>query len=222
MTDRLIVRSRYSDSADRWLSPETTSQGSAKRTMYTMLKHMGLPTDIVTEDDAILGHLNHYGALYIIDAQLSEASVAAIGAWVTAGGQAFVTAGGGMLNEYNMTNAAMAKLLPVTQTGIWTGSWASRHNATIFYAKQDLPYAEKLDEVTVLATLDEPAYDLGVYGDKSIFTFNPLPTDKTHVIGMYVDGSPAVVSTSTITLGRSFASRLCVVSFRLESFMTLA
>jgi hypothetical protein len=38
----------YSDSADAWMSPEVTSQGSAKRTLYTMLKHMGLPTDIVT------------------------------------------------------------------------------------------------------------------------------------------------------------------------------
>ena len=34
----------YSDSADAWMSPEVTSQGSAKRTLYTMLKHMGLPT----------------------------------------------------------------------------------------------------------------------------------------------------------------------------------
>ena len=84
---------------------------------------------------------------YIVDAQLSEDAVTAIGAWVTSGGQAFITAGGGLLNEFNMTNAAMAKLLPVTQTGIWTGDWASRRNATIFYAKQDLPYAQKLDEV---------------------------------------------------------------------------
>ena len=36
----------YSDSADAWMSPEVTSQGSAKRTLYTMLKHMGLPTDM--------------------------------------------------------------------------------------------------------------------------------------------------------------------------------
>ena len=191
----------YSDSADRWLSPETTSQGAAKRTLYVMLKHMGLPTDIVTEDDAVLGHLNHYGALYIVDNQLTEAAVTAIAAWVTAGGNAFITAGGGMLNEYNMTNAAMAKLLPITQTGIWTGSVDSRKNATIYYAKQDLPYAPKLDEVTVLASLDTPAYGLGVWGDKSIFTFAPKPTDKTHLIGVFSDGSPAVVNISVGTQG---------------------
>jgi hypothetical protein len=160
-----------------------------------------LPTDIVTEDDATAGPLNHYAALYIVDAQLSEASVTAIAAWCTAGGQAFISSGGGMLNEYNMSNAAMAKLLPVQQSGIWTGTWASRRNATIFYAKQDLPYAETLDEVTVLGSPDEPAFSVGVYGEKSIFTFTPQPADKTHLIAVYEDGSPAVVNITTGTHG---------------------
>ena len=186
----------YSDSADAWMSPEITTQGSAKRTLYLMLKHMGLPTDIVTEDDCTAGHLNHYGALYVVDAQISEAAVTAIGAWATAGGQVFMGAGAGMLNEYNLTNAAMATLLPVTQTGIWTGTADTGRNATIFYAKQDLPYAEKLDEVTVLATPESPAYGLDVFGDKSIFTFNPKPTDKAHVLGVFSDVSPAVVNIS--------------------------
>ena len=200
----------YSDSSDAWMSPEVTSQGSAKRTLYVLLKHMGLPTDIVrrraiplrcdhtlhfhewtsltdclcsqvTEDDCVAGNLNHYGALYIIDSQISEAAVTAIGAWVNAGGHAFITAGGGMLNEFNLTNIAMQQLLPVTQSGIWTGTKQSRHNATIYFAKQDLPYAEVLDEVTVLATDTSPAYSLSVLGDKSIFTFTPAPTDTAHV-----------------------------------------
>jgi hypothetical protein len=191
----------YSDSADAWLSPETTSQGSAKRTLYVLLKHMGLPTDVVTEDDCVAGHLNHYGALYVIDNQISEDAVTAIGAWATAGGQVFITSGGGMLNEYNLTNAAMAVLLPVKQTGLWTGAKVSRHNATIFFAKQDLPYAETLDEVTMLASATEPAYALGVFGDKSIFTFAPQPADKTHLLGVFEDGSPAVVNISLGTQG---------------------
>eukprot|EP01051_Picozoa_sp_SAG22_P002603 SAG22_NODE_118_length_19263_cov_16.155813_15_plen_519_part_00 len=191
----------YSDSADAWLSPETTSQGSAKRTLYVLLKHMGLPTDVVTEDDCVAGHLNHYGALYVIDNQISEDAVTAIGAWATAGGQVFITSGGGMLNEYNLTNAAMAALLPVKQTGLWTGAKVSRHNATVFFAKQDLPYAETLDEVTMLASATEPAYALGVFGDKSIFTFAPQPADKTHLLGVFEDGSPAVVNISIGTQG---------------------
>ena len=65
--------------------------------------------------------------------------------------------------------------------------------ATIFFAKQDLPYAEKLDEATILATNTDDAYALGVFGDKSIFSFDPKPTDKAHVIGEFEDDSPAVV-----------------------------
>ena len=51
----------------------------------------------------------------MVDAQISEAAITAIGAWATAGGQVFLTAGAGQLNEYNLTNAAMAALLPITQ-----------------------------------------------------------------------------------------------------------
>ena len=121
----------YSDSADRWLSPAITSQGAAKRSLYIMLKHMSLPTDVVTEDDCVEGHLNHYAALFVVDAQISEAAVGAIGSWANAGGRAFITAGGGMLNEYNMTNEAMAALVPVKQEGIWTGTENSRRNGAL-------------------------------------------------------------------------------------------
>ena len=106
-----------------------------------------------------------------------------------------------MLNEYNLTNAAMQALLPVAQAGIWTGSKSSRHNATIFFAKQDLPYAENLDEVTMLASIGEPAYTLGIYGEKSVFTFDPKLTDTTHVLGVFSDDSPAVVNVSLGTHG---------------------
>ena len=85
----------------------------------------------------------------------------------------------------------MAVLLPVKQTGLWTGAKVSRHNATIFFAKQDLPYAETLDEVTMLASATEPAYALGVFGDKSIFTFAPQPADKTHLLGVWRLESPS-------------------------------
>ena len=182
----------YSNSADTWGSPVTTSQGAAKRTLYVMLRHLGLATDVVTEEDAVAGHLNHYGALFVVDAQISEAAVAGIGAWAKAGGQAFVTSGGGLLNEFNHSNSAMAALIPVTQSGVWTGSKHSRFNATIFYAKQDLAFVEKLDEVTIA----DDGRHLGVYGEKSVFKFSPRPTDDAHVLGTFGDGSPAVVNIS--------------------------
>ena len=45
-----------------------------------------------------------------------------------------------------------------------------------FFAKQDLPYAETLDEVTVLGSVQEPAYSLGVFGDSQFYIL-PKPTD---------------------------------------------
>ena len=107
-----------------------------------------------------------------------------------------------MLNEYNMTNAAMAKLLPVEQSGIWTGMNDSRTNATISWTKQDLPYAERLDEISILDQHNaSQQYTLAVYGEKSIFKFRPNTSDHhngngANVIGVFTDGSPAVVNTS--------------------------
>jgi hypothetical protein len=62
--------------------------------------------------------------------------------------------------------------------GLWTGTRYSAHNATIWFVKEELAFAETLDEVTVLATMHRPAATLGVFGEKSVFEFKPLPTDK--------------------------------------------
>ena len=43
----------------------------------------------------------------------SDAAAAAIAEWVKAGGTLFVTSGGGLLNEANMTNVAMETLLGI-------------------------------------------------------------------------------------------------------------
>ena len=62
------------------------------------------------------------GALYVVDPQVSEVAMAAASAWVAAGGQLVLTAGGGMLNETNQTSQAVSTLLPgLKQTGLWTG-----------------------------------------------------------------------------------------------------
>ena len=52
--------------------------------------------------------------------------------------------------------------------------------------------------MTVLATFSEPAYSLGVYGDKSMFSFTPRVGGKHEVLAVFADDSPAVVN---LTLG---------------------
>jgi hypothetical protein len=144
--------------------------------------------------DCVRGALNHYAALYVIDPQVAESAVTAINAWVRTGGRAFLTAGAAQLNEANQTNAAAQKLIPVVQSGVWTGTRYSRHNASIFFIKEELPFAETLDEVTVLGTETTPAATLGVFAEKSIFKFTPASTDEHNITAVFTDGTPAQIS----------------------------
>ena len=168
---------------------------------YLALRHAQIPVDIVNEEDCIRGSLNHYGLLFVVDPQVSETAVAAIGAWVSTGGRVYMTAGGAQLNEANQTNAAVAAISGGVKTeGIWTGTRYSRHNASIYLIKQELPFAEMLDEVSVLATETTDAATLGVYGDKSVFTFT-APAGKIkgkdyNISGLFADASPAIITTA--------------------------
>jgi hypothetical protein len=131
----------YSETADIWLSPVGTP-GAAKRSLYIALRHAQIPIDVVNEEDCSRGYLLHYSALFVVDQQVSEVAVTAIGLWATSGGHVFVTSGGAQLNEENQTNVAMQKLTGVQQSGVWTGTRYSRHNASIFFVKEELPFGE--------------------------------------------------------------------------------
>jgi hypothetical protein len=156
-------------------------------------------------DDCVDGVLNHYSLLFVVDPQVSEAAMSAISQWTSGGGRVAITAGGAQLNEYNMTNAATQKLLPVVQHGIWTGSRYSRHNATIFFVKQELPFAETLDQVTTAAAEEEDAergVPMGVFGEKSIYTYSG---PKSGVVATFADKTPAQV---TVPKGKGEATYL--------------
>jgi hypothetical protein len=143
--------------------------------------------------------------LFVVDPQVSEAAMGAISQWTSGGGRVAITAGGAQLNEYNMTNAATQKLLPVVQHGIWTGSRYSRHNATIFFVKQELPFAETLDQVTTAAAEEEDAergVPMGVFGEKSIYTYSG---PKSGVVATFADKTPAQV---TVPKGKGEATYL--------------
>ena len=70
--------------------------------------------------------------------------------------------------------------------------------ATIFFVKQELPFAETLDEVTVLATQTSPAATLGVFGEKSIINFDPPASAKPgvdyNISAVFEDSSPASIA----------------------------
>lgn len=61
--------------------------------------------------------------------------------------------------------------------------------------KEELPFAEELDLVTVLATDTSPVATLGVFGEKSIAKWTPPPTAKRgvdyNITSLFEDASPA-------------------------------
>ena len=78
---------------------------AAKRALYTMLLHAGLPLDVVVEED-IGTTLDSYAVIYLADTHVSDAASAALVAWVKAGGTLIGTAGAGMFNEVSAVGSA--------------------------------------------------------------------------------------------------------------------
>lgn len=69
--------------------------------------------------------------------------------------------------------------------------------------KEELPFAEELDKVTVLATDTSPAATLGVFGEKSIAKWTPPPAARRgvdyNVTGLFEDGS---LASFAMTIGK--------------------
>ena len=185
----------YSETADIFRDPVGTL-GTGLRTLYLALRHAELPVDVVTEDDA--GLLKHYSCLYVTMPHMTTEFGEAVARWVATGGAVSATAGAGMLNQSNQTNLPFSNLVGVNQSGIHTG-WHSKtimgdqDNRTIFYAKQDLRFAELLDTVALDSSFFGGADDappLVVKGAKSIYTVAG-DAQLVEVTAKFADGSPA-------------------------------
>ena len=106
------------------------------------------------EEDAVGGELGRYTAVYLTDSHLSRAATVAVEQYVLAGGTLFVTATAGLLDEQNSTNTKMLDLLGIHPIGIFEGTRGI--NNTIWLGKQDIPFATKLDAVTLTTAADGP------------------------------------------------------------------
>lgn len=191
---------------------------AAKRALYLALRHSQLAVDIVIEEDATAGHLQHYSVLYIVDQHVSERAMAAISDWVHTGGIAYIDAGGAVLNEFNETGHTRATLAPFHSLGMWTGGPPDNINRSIMFSKQDLPFAEALDSSTTAAAAwnrsDTNASTgassgtsrtqqwhapLGVFGEKEIVRMKPAATEgenPTTIVERFVDGTPSIMKTA--------------------------
>ena len=153
---------------------------------------------MLIEEDCVAGRLHHVDVLYVTQPHLTDSAAAGIATWVAAGGQVFATAGAGLLNEANATNAAMAKLLGVTQTAVFAGT-QDEFNNTVRLIKQDINFVEALDNVSISTSsrlrpleFGDPASALVAKGVKSIFT----AAAGSKVLATFSDGKPAMIKTA--------------------------
>eukprot|EP01043_Picozoa_sp_COSAG02_P054556 COSAG02_NODE_6194_length_3740_cov_1.554793_4_plen_340_part_01 len=193
-----------SESSNYWLRNAGT-QGAAKRTLYIALRHGGYPIDFVLEEDCVAGHLKHYSALYVVDAQVSEAATAAINAWANIGGIVVASAGALAQNEFNLTSTAVGELLaPVNQTALWVGPMGCPQGvqdhrcqrSRVQLSKQDLAFVDELDRVFV-SDGTSMEQSTGVYGEKAMFTIEEGPAKGAMAVqGTFRDGQPAILNVS--------------------------
>lgn len=168
----------YSQAGDVWQNHKSPF-GPNKRALAIAVRHQQTPLDIVDEEDALRGTLAGYTALYLTDANVSQAASRTLSDWVQKGGQLFATAGAGLLDEFNQPNATLRPLFGVQPQALTIAT-----NPTVNFEKTDLPFAEAIDEVTMKSGGAIP-----VFGGLGKFT-----ASGSEVLGTFKDGSPAVVA----------------------------
>jgi hypothetical protein len=167
----------FSEAADVW-DDNRSPLDAAKRMLFIAIRHQQLPLDVVVEGD----DLKPYQILYLTDSHVSRAAAQAIVAWVQGGGRLFATANAGMYDEFNQPNAVMRELLGVTPRQLQEAP-----GGPIRFGKQDLPWAEPIDTVTLRT--DSAEVKLAALGLVSRCT----RTADAAVMAAFADGSPAVL-----------------------------
>lgn len=172
----------FSEAGDVWHNNKSPFD-AGKRTLYIAIRQQQLPLDMIVDGD----DLKSYKVLYLADANVSQAGSKAIAEWVKAGGQLVVTAGAGMFDELNRPNTILRELLGVEQTEL-----VQAPGTPIVFSKQDLPFAEGIDEATCKALTVQDGREgdevkIPVYGLRS-----KLQAKTAKVEGKFRDGSPAV------------------------------
>jgi hypothetical protein len=169
----------FSETSDIW-DDNQAPFAAGKRTLYVAIRHTQLPLDVVIEEDALAGDLKDYRVLYLADRHVSRAASKAIADWVAAGGSLFCTAGAGLWDEFNQSNATLRELLGVEPAALETPE------PTVHLEKQDLPFVDPIDTVTLSAGSGDSG-TIPVIAARC----RVAPRDA-EVLGTFADGSAAV------------------------------
>lgn len=168
----------FSETSDIWDDP-AGSFGAAKRALYVAILHQQFPLDVVVDQDALDGTLDHYKVLLLADQHVSRAASAAIAAWVERGGRLLATAAAGMFDEYHRPNNVLRGLMGVEAVHL-----IAPDEAQVRLIKQDLPFA--------------PAIETATWDGVRLPAFGAISRISARadavVEGTFPDGSPAVVT----------------------------
>lgn len=95
----------YAPTTDIWSSTWeegfVTGSGSERVYLYLLLRHLGYPVDIVTEDDILEGRADGYRAIFLVESHLKEGVAAKLLAWVHGGGFLYAGAGAASFGRFN-------------------------------------------------------------------------------------------------------------------------
>ncbi|HRU06298.1 MAG TPA: hypothetical protein P5137_11060 [Candidatus Brocadiia bacterium] len=69
--------------------------------LWLILRHLGVPVDIVSEDEVIAGALKDYRALFVVGSHLKAATVAPLAQWAGDGGFLCLSAASALSDEFN-------------------------------------------------------------------------------------------------------------------------
>jgi hypothetical protein len=136
---------------------------------------------------------------------VNDAASAAVKKWVQAGGTVVSSVNGGLRNQENASNVALSSIFGIVGkvSGVYSGSRPTGVDSgnRIDYIKQDLAFAEIIDNVTVIShgDMQHQSEDLVIVGQKTIFK---APTDATVLAKFNSDGSPAAFS-RTVSMGKA-------------------
>ena len=165
---------------------------SAKRALYVALLHAELPVDVVVEADALDGTLAaSYKYLFLADTHVSAKASAALAAWVSKGGVLVATAGAGMFDELNATNAVLQKLLGVEPVAL-----VEPASSAVQYIKQDLTFASALGRVEWSDAAGTPG-SAPVLGARAEFRVTAPAAAATTVLATFDDDARSAAAVMT-------------------------
>lgn len=168
--------------------------------LYLLLRHLQMPTDLVTDADIEEGRLKDYPVFVLVGDHMTQKAAAALRSWVEAGGILISGAGGGLWDEYNRPLGLLNDVYGIKgprqyaqeQGREYVPGEAYSLNANdnrlekteqVLRAKLELVHAHPLDTITC------GPYRLPVLGYRQSFTLA-----GGTAIGTFTAGSPAIVT----------------------------